>query len=203
LKDETKRTGRADGAPKQAERAVFERVSVVGTSCSGKTTLATRLAKALNSTYVELDALHWEPDWVEAPDPVFRARVDQALPADGSWVVDGNYSMVRDLVWGRATAVVWLDYPFATVLWRALVRTTSRVITKQKLYSGNVESLRQSFLSRDSILLWVIQTHSPNVRKYETLSRDPRYESLHFERCRRPTDAEALARRLESKPHSP
>jgi adenylate kinase family enzyme len=193
----------AGEAPIPTERATFARVSVVGTSCSGKTTLATRLARALGSHYVELDALHWEPDWVEAPTPTFRARVDEALPADGSWVVDGNYSNVRDIVWQRASAVVWLDYPFATVLWRALRRTARRLVTKERLYGGNVESFSKSFLSRDSILLWVIQTHARNVRKYEVLSRDARYESLQFERCKHPAEAEALAKRLESKSPSP
>jgi adenylate kinase family enzyme len=202
LKEAAKPERRTVAAPGQAGRAAFERVSVVGTSCSGKTTLAARLARALGSTYVELDALHWEPNWVEAPTPVFRARVDQALPADGSWVVDGNYNKVRDLVWGRASAVVWLDYSFATVMWRALHRTVRRVISGEELYAGNVESFRQSFASRDSILLWVIQTHTANVRKYESLSRDPSHESLHFERCKRPAEAEALASRLESEPPS-
>ena len=50
------------------------RIAVVGTSGSGKTTLARRLAQRLGIPHVELDALHWEPDWTPAPRDVSRAR---------------------------------------------------------------------------------------------------------------------------------
>src|SRR5205809_1832315 len=86
------------------------RVVVVGTTGSGKTTLAGRLAQRLGVPHVELDALHWEANWVEAGDEVFRERAARALTGS-AWVVDGNYSKVRDIVWGRADMVVWLDYP--------------------------------------------------------------------------------------------
>src|SRR5262245_15322132 len=70
------------------------RISVVGTSGSGKTTFANKLAGILRIPHVELDALHWESDWVEAPRDVFRSRVREAVQAD-RWVVDGNYSKGR------------------------------------------------------------------------------------------------------------
>src|SRR3982751_2446361 len=99
----------------------MRRVSVVGTSGTGKTTFAAGLAAALGVPHVELDALHWEPGWVEAPDDVFRERVAAATATDGG-VVDGSYAMVRDITWARVDAVVWLDYSFGRVLWRAVVR---------------------------------------------------------------------------------
>ncbi|WP_423226670.1 AAA family ATPase, partial [Candidatus Amarolinea aalborgensis] len=51
----------------------MQRIVVVGTSGSGKTTLARRLALALGIPHIELDALHWEANWQEAPVEVFRA----------------------------------------------------------------------------------------------------------------------------------
>jgi len=73
---------------------------VVGTSGSGKTTFARRLAAGLGIPHVELDALHWEPEWTEATDEVLRARVAEATAQD-AWVVDGNCSRVRAMS-GRA-----------------------------------------------------------------------------------------------------
>ena len=59
--------------------------------------------------HIELDALHWGPNWKEAPTDVFRERVRLALQGD-AWVIDGNYGKVRDIIWSRAEAIVWLDY---------------------------------------------------------------------------------------------
>ena len=83
------------------------RVVIVGSTGSGKTTLARQLSRLLDVPHTELDALNWEANWVMAPTDVFRQRTQDALKGD-AWVVDGNYSAVRDLVWPRATVLVWL-----------------------------------------------------------------------------------------------
>jgi adenylate kinase family enzyme len=82
----------------------MRRVVVTGSTGSGKSTLAGELARRLGAPRVELDALHWDPGWQAAPRDVLRARVDAAVPADARWIVDGNYRMVRDIVWTRADA---------------------------------------------------------------------------------------------------
>src|SRR5215470_14800607 len=127
------------------------RVVVVGCSGSGKTTLARQLAQLLGAPHIELDALHWLPNWVPRPTDEFCALVAQAV-AQEQWVTDGNYRAVRDLVWSRATTVIWLNYPFPTVFRRVLWRTLRRTLTREVLYTGNRESLWRSFLTRDSIL---------------------------------------------------
>ena len=66
------------------------KIAVVGTTASGKTTLANVLADRYGVRHVELDALHWGPNWAECPAEEFRARVDAAL-ADTGWVADGSY----------------------------------------------------------------------------------------------------------------
>lgn len=66
------------------------RVSVVGSSGSGKSTVARRLADILGVPYIELDAIHWRPGWVEEEPDVFVDRVREATRGD-AWVIDGNY----------------------------------------------------------------------------------------------------------------
>ncbi len=91
----------------------MRRVSVVGTSGSGKSRLARELAGALAVPYVELDAIFHQRGWVPLPGDEFTARVAAAVAADG-WVIDGNYSKAtHPLVWPRADTVIWLDLPAA------------------------------------------------------------------------------------------
>jgi adenylate kinase family enzyme len=169
---------------------VGSRISVVGTCGSGKTTVARALADRLGLTHVELDALSWGPNWTERPDDEFRAAVVAAASGD-RWVIDGNYSRCRDLVWARADSVVWLDYSFPRVFWQLLRRTFRRALRREELWHGNVESLRTSFLSRDSILLWAIKTHRRRQREYPGLFARPENQRLFVVRLRSPREAAA------------
>jgi adenylate kinase family enzyme len=147
------------------------RVVVVGTSGTGKTTFSRRLAHILGAPHIELDALYWLPNWVPRPLPEFRTLVEQAIAQD-SWVVDGNYSPIRSLVWSRATTVIWLNYAFPLVLWRALTRTVRRALMREALCADNRESLRRAFCSRESILWWVLTTFHRRRQCYRTLFDD-------------------------------
>jgi adenylate kinase family enzyme len=172
----------------------LERVVVIGTSGSGKTTFARVLAQALGLRHVELDALYWGPDWTPQPTELFRQRVVEAA-AGPRWVIDGNYSAVRELIWPRATAVVWLNYPLRVNLVRILARTFRRALLRERLWHGNRESLRRSLLSRGSILLWVLQTHGRRRREYPELLRKPEHAHLAVVELRSPGEAEAFLRR--------
>ena len=178
--------------------ALGRRVVVVGTSGSGKTTVARELAALLGVTHVELDALNWEADWVglNEHDPrEFRRRVEDAVRGE-AWVVDGNYGIVRDLVWPRATAVVWLDYPLWVPLWRMAKRTIPRIFTKQPLWKGNTETFRMQFLSRDSIFLWVIKTHRRRHTTYPAILARPEHAHLTVVRHRSPRETRAWLQRI-------
>ena len=163
------------------------RFSVVGTIGSGKTTLAKRISEKLDIPHVELDSLHWGPNWVEAPNLVFRDRVRKALSAR-SWVTDGNYHQVRDIVWGQADTVVWLDYPFHTVMLRLAMRTMKRVLTREELWNGNVERLRGVF-GRDSVFWWATKTYRRRRRDYPLLLSRPENLHLSLVRLRSPRQA--------------
>ncbi len=126
-------------ATRPVSSAVVQRINVVGTSGSGKTTFGRALAGRLGVPYIELDALSWEADWVAAPTPVLRERVTAAVAGE-TWVIDGNYSAMRDLVWGRADTVIWLDLPFRVVMWRVVARTVRRLARGEVLWNGNRES---------------------------------------------------------------
>jgi adenylate kinase family enzyme len=109
--------------------------------------------------HVELDALNWNPGWEETPPDEFKQRVAAALDADG-WVVDGNYrGKLGNFVLDQADLVVWLDLPLRTTVWRVLRRTLKRLRTREQLWGTNVETWRDAFLRRDSLIWWALKTH--------------------------------------------
>ncbi len=163
-----------DSVVVSVSREDLARIAVIGTSCAGKTSLASRLAEILGSKHVELDAIYWGPAWSECPTDEFREKVGTELESE-SWVVDGNYRKVRDLIWKKATAVVWMNYPFPLVFGRAVKRTAQRVATGEEMFSGNRETFRAGFLSRDAIPWWVVRTFRRRRREYaELLTKDAR-----------------------------
>ncbi len=174
----------------------LKRISVVGTSCSGKTTFAKNLAQILNVKHIELDAVYWLPDWVERPSDEFLGLVEEAT-ANDSWVSDGNYTRAREIVWGRATAIVWLNYSFPRTFYRALKRTTRRILSGEAMWSGNRETFGKAFMSRDSILLWVLTSHREKRRRYSKMFHENELGEKEIFIFRHPREAEKFLRRVE------
>jgi adenylate kinase family enzyme len=166
----------------------LRRIVVIGTSGSGKTTLAYRLSQNLGVPHVELDAIHWGPNWTPASREAFREQTSQAL-SGAVWVTDGNYSVVRDIVWSRADTVVWLDYALPVVLARVLWRTIRRVFTREELWNRNRERVREAFLSRESIILWTFSTYRRRRREYPILLGSPEHAHLTVVHLRSPRAA--------------
>jgi adenylate kinase family enzyme len=159
------------------------RIAIVGTTGTGKTTLGRQLAQLYQVPFVELDALHWEPNWTGAPVEVFRQRTEEATKGDG-WVSDGNYGQVRDIVWAKADTLVWLDYPLHVTMWRLLIRTFRRTLGRETLWNGNRERFWTQFFSRESLFLWALQTFRRRRREYPILLKHPEYSHLKLVRLR-------------------
>ncbi len=165
----------------------------MGCSGSGKTTLSRALAGALPATHIELDAIFHQPGWTPLDNDTFMAQVTHATAAR-RWVVDGNYSTVRELVWERADTVVWFDLPYALVMARTVRRTVRRTVGRQELWNGNKEpwSNLYSFNPHESIIAWAATRHSVYRRRYEEAEHDPRWAGLRFVRLRSQREADAF-----------
>ena len=169
----------------------YKCVVVVGVTSSGKSTLSEKIAEQFDLIYIELDALHWEPNWQSAPLDVFRARVEKALEAE-RWIVAGNYHSVRDLIWPKAEAVIWLDYSLWRVFWQLTRRNFKRWWTQELLWGTNREPLWNhiKFWSKESLYNWLFKTYWRRKREYPLLLSQPEHQHLKLIRLKNPRETQ-------------
>ena len=172
-----------------------DRVVVMGTTGAGKTTLARQIAEALDVPHVELDYYRFRPNWVEVPNDEFRESVREALRGD-RWAADGNYGLARDVIWPRATLLVYLDYPIYVVMWRLFWRTIGRGVLRKELWHGNKEKLWWHFFSRQSLFLWALKTHWRRRRQMPSQLARSEYGHLELVHLRSPKAAREWLRGL-------
>ncbi|MCW2921716.1 MAG: adenylate kinase [Thermoleophilia bacterium] len=156
----------------------MRRVLVSGISGAGKTTLARRVAAALDLPYTELDALHHGPGWIKRPE--FEADT-AALAASDRWITEDQYqSFIGDLLWQRADTLLWLDLPRRVVMWRVVTRTFVRMVLRTPLYNGNRERVR-NLLSSGHPIRWAWTHHADRrARTQEQVAAHPDVVVVRF-----------------------
>ena len=90
----------------------MQRVLVMGSSGSGKSTFARRLSEITGIPFVSLDALYWKPGWVASDNAEFGQRVAE-VARQPQWVMDGNYTNygAGELRRQSSDTVIWFDLP--------------------------------------------------------------------------------------------
>ena len=181
------------------------RVTVSGTSGSGKTTFAGTLAKALGVRHIDLDAINWQPNWTDLNrgDPEeFRRRV-AAVAAEDAWVSCGNYSTVRPIILARATHAIWLDYPKWVVMTRVIRRSFHRAWTGQELWpgTGNTETFRR-WLDKEHPIRWAWDTWAQVHERYGDWFAGGTYEGRPVYRVASKREAKRLIEQLAAEASS-
>ena len=90
----------------------MQRVLVMGSSGSGKSTFARRLSDMTGLPFVSLDAMYWKPGWVASDNAEFGQRVAEVARRP-QWVMDGNFtsSGAGELRRQVSDTVIWFDLP--------------------------------------------------------------------------------------------
>jgi adenylate kinase family enzyme len=166
------------------------KILVVGTSGSGKSTLARVLSQKMGIPDIELDALFWKENWTQTEPEEFRQKISKAISESSGFVIHGNYNKVKDLTWGNADIVIWLDYSRAVVIWRVFKRSILRALKRELLWSGNRETLRKTFFSKESIILWAWNTYDLRKRQYQEYINLPEHKNIKVLRFETPQETQ-------------
>jgi adenylate kinase family enzyme len=172
------------------------RVAVIGTTSSGKSTLAARLASMLDVPCVELDALFWQPEWTESSDEEFLPKVAAATSGEG-WVVAGNYHRTWPLYWPRVDTVIWLDLPLMLSIRRVVTRSWRRSRSRELLWGTNYETFAKHlklWSPKDSLIAWAVKHHRANTRRNLETMNDSRWAHIRFIRLRSARDVDEFIR---------
>ncbi|MFP8880129.1 MAG: adenylate kinase [Myxococcota bacterium] len=133
------------------EYPLGRRIAVIGKG--GKTTLSRALGERFGLEFIEQDSIRHRANWTELSDDRHReAAIERFDNATAGWVSDGNYPAVLDIVYERVDTVIVLALPLRVMLWRTLMRSLRRMVTREELWNGNRESFLVTLFSRDSVV---------------------------------------------------
>ena len=122
----------------------MKRILIIGTSGTGKSTLAQHVAKSLGLPFIASDHFYWEPRWRVAASEKVHQQLREFIHQE-AWVVDGNFDDEHEFVWQQADCIIWLDYSLLTIIRQLVSRNFRWWITRQPTWSGNQMTLQRAF----------------------------------------------------------
>lgn len=173
------------------------RVVVYGTSGSGKSTFAAALGKALDVPCIELDLINWLPGWIgrNTTDPSgFLADVKTAIGAE-NWVATGAYSGVRDIMWKRATDIVYVDLPRNVIMGQVIKRSLHRAASGEDVFPGCKENWAR-LLTAEHPIRWAWSTYQRRQAIFDKMVADPTFAHLRLHRCKNRREVAACLAQL-------
>jgi adenylate kinase family enzyme len=173
----------------------LNRAVVIGSSGSGKTTVARKLAEVLDVPHLEMDSVFHRYGLADEAHDHFLPTLD-AFSDRLRWVMDGNYTShgVRDVVWPKADTFVWIDLPRRTVMSRVVRRTVRRTLLREELWPGVYEPMSNlySLDPYQNIIVWTWTRHGHVREKYETAATDGTWDHATVYRLRSQAEVDAF-----------
>ena len=166
----------------------YQRIVVFGSTGVGKTTMARRIAEEFALPVIDIDSLRREAGKSAAPEETFSQLVVEHVKAV-NWIIDGSYTSVQDIIWSRADAIVWLDFPFWVFCSRLIKRSLYRTLIR-KNSEKPVKGRNQPARERALTYLQAIFTGRQRRQRYFATLYSTKNVHLHIIRLFSPKDAD-------------
>ncbi|WP_207696118.1 hypothetical protein [Enterococcus sp. DIV0212c] len=146
------------------------KILVIGCAGAGKTTLAKNLSIRTGLPYFSLDEFYWKPNWKKNYKNEFKKKIREILYSK-SWIMDGMYpellseisqSNIKDII------IIYLKIKKITSLFRIVKRTFFRVVTKEEVCNGNVESFK-NLIGDSGIIPYAFKSYDKTKKKCNLL----------------------------------
>lgn len=127
----------------------IKRISIIGGSGTGKTTLADNLGRVLNLPVYHIDGINYLKDW-EQRDKEERDKIILDKINENEWIMDGTYSSTLQQRIEKSNLVIFLDYSSFAHL-KGVLGRYKKLKGQERLEIPGCKE-RMSF----NFLLWVI-----------------------------------------------
>ena len=142
------------------------KICIYGNSASGKSTLADKLSKKTGIQAFHLDQYHWGANWQKPELADFRKKVEALTQENESWIIEGAYWKVADILAREADIIILIQQPALKCVWRALKRQLKHegqdlpfMAKDCPVQSSNIKQIYQ-------FLTWVYRFDSSNTPKF-------------------------------------
>lgn len=154
---------------------IGNKIWIVGSPGVGKSTLARYISEMMKIPHYELDSFFWSKNWTKSNAIDFYNNVKN-ITENPNWIIDGQYSHLKDLIIEEVDTLIWLDLKFSESLYRVIKRTLFRLVTREELWNENQENMKNALglikytvnvypdvVTTNKKLLEVIQSEKMNV----------------------------------------
>ncbi len=142
------------------------KVYIYGNSASGKSTLADNLSKKTGTAVFHLDQYHWGANWQKPELEDFRQRVENLVTENESWIIEGAYWKVADILASKADVIILLKQPRYKCVWRALRRQLKHVGGDLPFMAKDCSVKKSTFKDNLHFMKWIYKFDKSNTPKF-------------------------------------
>lgn len=145
------------------------KISIIGGSGTGKTTLANNLAQELQLPIYHIDGIHHLENW-KVRDKQERDQIILEKVSQSKWIIDGTYRSTLSERLEKSDLVIYLDYSSIAQVKGVLIRFIKNSGKEKPEIPGCEERISFKFLLL--VLNWRKNKRSEIVEKINQVEKD-------------------------------